>query len=1163
MFSGKTLGIASIGLVLCASSCGGGGGGGGNSNSILTLVQDLATDPTGRTTVVTFAADPGALTTANFDADNGQNATVVSQVANVFTVEWDAPVGEASQVRPLGVPKVSAAYRAVTSSDPAAPTFVITAATQVAGMGADTMTVQFSGARVLEAEAEDPANWTLKVGTTTLSLAGSTFTLDNNTQELSITTGAAGNLHAAFTLAAKATLHSVADTSLATTAVLGAAVGDAVAPTLVSVEQNLAEDEFGRVVDLTFSEAMDPVFCAPLSNFGGSAPDVATTFEQPSDDVLRITFNNPIVPGVNTIDLENLLDCHGNALPDQNVAVVAGSTVANGFASGPDVTTVEGEGGDLLELTLTQAIDPDDASDPARWNLEIPSGNAIDLSNCTFTYDMTAKSLAIELDVDVVNGASFTFEGAAGNLPRDVDGEDFTASVADVVSGEVNLPDVGSATQNRVVDPTGKTLDVVFSEALEETSAEDTNNYAVAGHVVQTATLLAAKTTVRLEFDIAVLPGTDTLDVSNVTDLAGNTMAAVLAETILSTDSTAPSATAASADAVEGAANDLVRVTFNDDLIESEIEDIANWTLQVPVGNTLNLAGATVVWSNGGRQASLTLPGGIDLQGGQTVRANFSGIHDIAGNAIQTGAVNTTVVAEVRVPTVDSIWVETALSNHVHVRFSEPCTAMDDLAGLTEYVVRTSAGVIKGAANSAVVDLDQMGVELVFGFAVVAGSDTLDLGGVTDLAGNAMFPLTLQAIAAEDATAVDIDGLASAVISQSGEANDRIEIAFVVRPSPWQLLDPSNYTITQGGNPVDLGGASFSFDGVSTVTIDLSNPASPSLQTGLNYDIDMSALTSAQGVAGAAISATVACTGDVTSPSLPAGLTRIDAANPLDSVLIQFDEAVDETSSENVANYDLNGGANPDSVVRVGANTVRATWSGGVIVGDTVNATVADLAGNVGVVSRAVSNQDPQGPLVVSVSATSVQGAGGDYVRVEFDKPIDLVSGLDPSNYTVDNAGLLALAAATFTYSSIDDVVTIRLPAGVELDPTQGLTVTVQDVADLAGLTMSPPANVGGAVNGDALAPSLAAAFVNYRADIVGLMIDVRLSEDVPAGFVNDLSNWTVSGGQTVDAVERLSDSHLRFTISAPLGVGDEIETTAMPDMAGNVSGAISIAPMF
>jgi len=1161
MSSGRLQSLASILFALCAASCNGGSESSGSSNALASIEQDLSLDPSGLTTVVTFLADPGVLTPANFDTNGTQAAQNVSQVGATATIVWDQRVTPAHQVRAMGLANVPSAFMAVTTSDSSVPSFVISSANQVAGLGADTISVQFSGPRVVESEAEDLNNWTLKIGTTTLPLAGTTLSLDNNTQVLSITTGTLANLHASFTLAAKSTLHSVADVSLATTAVVGAATGDLIPPTLSSVEQNLSVDEYGRVIDLSFSEAMDPIFCAALSNFGGSIPDVCNSFSQPAENVLRVTFNNPIVPGLNTIDLENLVDAHGNAFPDQNVAVSAGSTVANGFSTGPDLTTVEGVGGDLLEMEFVQALDPDDASDPTKWNLEVPTGNVIDLSGCVFTYDLLAKTLSIELDVDFQNGTSFTFEGLSGDEPIDVDGELFTSSVAGSIGGEVNLPTVVSATQNRVIDPTGKTLDVVFSEGLDESSAENLANWSVAGHVTQTATLLASQAVVRLEFDSLVLPGTDAIDINGITDLAGNPMVAVLGLAVGSTDSSAPAATAATAQAVEGSANDWVRINFNDDLLVAEISDLANWSVQSPIGTPLNLAGASVSWNAAGRQASVTLPNGIDLAGGASLRASFSGVHDIAGNTISAAAVTTTVAAEVNVPQVDSVWVESVLSNHVHVRFSEPCTYLDDIAGLTHYAVRNSGGVLKGNPSSATVDADDLGVELVYGFAVLAGSDTLDIEGVTDLAGNAMFPVSAHAVAVEDGGAVDIDAGASSLVAISGESNDVVTIVFTQQPARWEILNPANYTLSLGGFPLDLSGAHWSFDGALSVSIELDAAGLPNLQSGAAYDVDVAAMNSVQGVQGSPMNALLVCGGDVAAPSLPAGLTRIDAANPLDSVLLQFSEAVDEASSENVANYDLNGGPNPDSVVRVGFNTVRATWNGGVIVGDTLNATVADLAGNVGVLSRAVTAQDPQGPLVVSANGLSVENAGLDTVSVVFDKPVDTQSGLDPNNYVVTNGTALLLTNAQLSWSSTNNTVTIHLPAGVELDPTLGLNLQAQDVEDLAGLAMSPPANVGGSVTGDGTPPGFAAAFANYRADAAGLAIDVRFTEDVAASFVGTLGNWSVSGGQSVDAVLVLSPAHLRLSLSAPLASGETLGLNLLPDMAGNESGAIAIAP--
>jgi hypothetical protein len=71
----------------------------------------------------------------------------------------------------------------------------------------------------------------------------------------------------------------------------------------------------------------------------------------------------------------------------------------------------------------------------------------------------------------------------------------------------------------------------------------------------------------------------------------------------------------------------------------------------------------------------------------------------------------------------------------------------------------------------------------------------------------------------------------------------------------------------------------------------------------------------------------------------------------------------------------------------------------------------------------------------------------------------------------------------------------------------------------------------------------------------------VRFTEDVDTAFAEMPASFTVSGGQTVVGAELLREDVLRLTLSAPLGIGQTIGTTALPDAAGIPSGAISIAP--
>ena len=74
----------------------------------------------------------------------------------------------------------------------------------------------------------------------------------------------------------------------------------------------------------------------------------------------------------------------------------------------------------------------------------------------------------------------------------------------------------------------------------------------------------------------------------------------------------------------------------------------------------------------------------------------------------------------------------------------------------------------------------------MFGFAVLAGSDTLDVAGVTDLAGNPLFPAFDQAVDAEDPAPVDFAAGATIVATLVGEENEGA--AKVLRAAAWTYV---------------------------------------------------------------------------------------------------------------------------------------------------------------------------------------------------------------------------------------------------------------------------------------------------------------------------------------------------------------------------------------
>jgi len=116
-------------------------------------------------------------------------------------------------------------------------------------------------------------------------------------------------------------------------------------------------------------------------------------------------------------------------------------------------------------------------------------------------------------------------------------------------------------------------------------------------------------------------------------------------------------------------------------------------------------------------------------------------------------------------------------------------------------------------------------------------------------------------------------------------------------------------------------------------------------------------------------------------------------------------------------------------------------------------------------------------------------------------------------------------------------------------------------VPNHAGLSMSP-ANVNGAISGDGVAPDFAEGYVNYRFDPLGRTLDLRFDEDVDAAFAADPGQYTISGSQIVTAATLQRSDTVRLSLNGPLGAGDKVELTGLPDPAGNVSGTIQVEPI-
>ncbi|MDP6837355.1 MAG: hypothetical protein QF724_00285 [Planctomycetota bacterium] len=1168
---GKFTTLLFTGLALCLAAC-------SSSTTelppasgiaLLGAEQDLSLDADGTVMLMTFDADAGPLGSANLACSGGQSALFVSQFGSAYQITWSDRVTPSHQVQVVGVAEVEETWHPVTTSDSSQPSWSVSSADQTAGMGGDSISISFSGPRVVPASVTAPTSWDLEINGVSMDLSDAAFVFTPASQSLDITLGAMTNLWSSYELSCGGGV-SVADVTLDGSYQSGTASGDSSAPTLISANQNIIQDSYGSTVDFEFSEAMDPVFSTLLSNFRPSAPDFAVDVQQTADNILRVRFTGPVVPGFDQVELYNLYDLHGNAGPSGPQAVVQPAPEINDYAVGyPLALAVENSGGDQFVIRTSQAFDPDFAVDPTRWVISI-DGSPVDLATQSFSYDFLNRELTIDLDFDMSIGAAFSVTGAG---VIEVDGESFTGVAAGLVTGESSEPFVNNADQNRSQDISGKLVDVMFNEELDGASAGDENNYAMSGGLtVLDAEYFPLTAKVRLTLDNPVIPGDYTLTVSNVADLAGNVMSAPQAGIAIgSTDQSSPSMVAVSAMAPEGADNDTLSVYFDDNMLASEVEDAANWSFESPVGQSFSVAAATISYDAVGRSANITFDGAPStyFRRGDDYRLTLMGMRDVGGNTVSTSPYSGNVVAERTLPRLDSVWRDGVDGDEAVVRFSEPCDWLDDLYHETlnptgtRYELRDSGGMLRGMAATATAEDGGLGVRLTFGL-VIAATDTMTVYGVTDLVGNPLFEGENESILDEDPQLPSLSTGWSVLNSVSGERNDEIWVTFDRLMSSWQLLEPNNYTLLSGGVPVDLSRASFRFDGFQTVTIDLDESGADSLQSGSTYDLTVNQVRSVQGIHRTSSDTEYALPvgGDAQAPTVGTSDARIDPQGT-NSIMVFVDEAVASSVALDPLQYDYALGNLATATELVEPSVVRVTFAVPVAVGMPLDiAFMQDLAGNAtGSINRTVSTADSNGPNIAQVVGTIVAGEGEDYIVVTFDEPLDAASAMDPANYSVDNGGALDCSGAQFSYDSVTNSVRLELPAGQDLRQASALTVDISAVLDVSGNSMDAPVSVAGSMAGDASGPAFAGAFRNYREDASGLSVDFHFDEDIDTAWAGDTANWSASGGQPILDIEMFDGFYGRARLAAPLASGETLTVSGLTDLGGNSDGSLVVTP--
>ncbi|MBI4575084.1 MAG: Ig-like domain-containing protein, partial [Planctomycetes bacterium] len=531
---------------------------------------------------------------------------------------------------------------------------------------------------------------------------------------------------------------------------------DGTPPTLAGLAARSASGAANDTVVVTYSEPVVESDAVARSNFvlespTGTVLDLGTA-DLRYDAAARATAitlggGRPVdlrTGASATVRLTAVRDLAGNAL----AAGAAASSQVAGDATPPAIassaaTAVSGAANDTIAVVYDEDVEAAGASDPASYALEQPTGAARPLATATASYDAATRTATLTLGggspVDLstrAGGDSYTVRVSgvrdlAGNAAAGV-------SSSGTVGGDRAPPTVARAVQ---VAP--DTVDVAFSEVVSAASVLAAGFAATGGAPATTsATLLAGGTAVRVVF-AAAFPGTGTLEVQGVSDLAGNLLAPVAGQPVVG-DTTPPALASSSLVTVSGPGNDRVALTYDEDVQPGTATDPANFALESPTGTPLSLAGATLAYDAPARTTRLTLA--APARTGASYTAVVGGVKDTAGNTMAFGTrAAGTVGGDLVAPTVASSSPPggssgVATGTPVEVRFSE---AMDP-ASITSSSVRILFGA--GSPVAGTLALDASGRVATFtptaGLAPDATHELAVTTLATDLAGNAATAFT-------------------------------------------------------------------------------------------------------------------------------------------------------------------------------------------------------------------------------------------------------------------------------------------------------------------------------------------------------------------------------------------------------------------------------------
>ncbi|MBC8182337.1 Ig-like domain-containing protein [candidate division KSB1 bacterium] len=627
------------------------------------------------------------------------------------------------------------------------------------------------------------------------------------------------------------------------------------------------------------------------------------------------------------------------------------------------------------------------------------------------------------------------------------------------------------------------TVIVKFSEPVDQTTAEEKNNYSISGGIEIYSATLASDSTVLLGTSAHLEQGY-TLTVKKVKDRAANQNTIVANSTFDYEyfDITLPTIVN-----VQAPVDNKVFITFSEPMEETSTGNVNNYS----INNNISVLAAKLL----GDLKTVELTTTIHNEGDYTVTVN--NVKDLAKtpNVIKPNSQQNYSFADGRKPSVVSVQLFT--EDTVVVNFSEPVETVS-ATNINNYNISDNVQIFSAiqVGDSTIKLYTSPHAEKLY---------TLSVSNVKDRANN---PNTI----AENTT------FSYTYVDKTLPEIEKIEAEEFVL----------HVTFTE---PVDLSStqniSNYSVEGVNIITAQLdTNSRTVHLSTSKHFEQTYTLVVN--NIKDRAITPNTILADskdnyeyvDVVPPTITEAV-----ALSKDTVLVKFNEPVQQASIENTSNYSITG------EIQINAATLVNDSSVYLITSDHLEQDYSLTANNI--LDRA-KNPNEGDNLTFNyeyvdtdpLQLVTVQALVADKVDVTFSKPLDQASALNKLNYSIsDNIQVLAVTLN-------ENEVTVHLTTTPHVEATY--TLTVNNVTDRA-ITPNPIGddNTKQYDYIDTTLPTIQAVTAPFENKV-----EVVFSEPVATAPAENVSNYLIDGIQ----IDSASLGENNFTVS--LFTSKHTETT-------------------